>query len=49
VPNRIVILEFPDMDAARAWYNSPQYAEAMAARAGAAVGSFIAVEGVEGV
>lgn len=48
VPNRIVILEFPDMAAARAWYDSPQYAEAKAAREGAAVGSFIAVEGVEG-
>ena len=22
-PNRTVILEFPDMDAARSWYNSP--------------------------
>jgi uncharacterized protein (DUF1330 family) len=46
VPNRIVILEFPDLAAARAWYDSPQYAEARAARDGAAIGSFIAVEGV---
>jgi uncharacterized protein (DUF1330 family) len=46
VPNRIVVLEFPNMDAARAWYDSPQYAEAKAAREGAATGSFIAVEGV---
>jgi uncharacterized protein (DUF1330 family) len=46
VPNRIVILEFPDLDAAQAWYDSPQYAEARQAREGAAVGSFIAVEGV---
>lgn len=23
-----VVLEFPDMDAAKAWYNSPAYAEA---------------------
>jgi uncharacterized protein (DUF1330 family) len=45
VPNRMVILEFPDMDAARAWYDSPAYRDARAARAGAAVGSFIAVEG----
>lgn len=46
VPNRMVILEFPSMDAARAWYDSPQYAEAKAAREGAATGSFIAVEGI---
>jgi uncharacterized protein (DUF1330 family) len=46
VPNRVVILEFPSMDAARAWYDSPQYVEARAAREGAATGSFIAVEGV---
>jgi uncharacterized protein (DUF1330 family) len=45
VPHRMVILEFPDMDAARAWYDSPAYREARAVRDGAAVGSFIAVEG----
>ena len=46
IPKRVVVLEFPDMDAARAWYHSPQYVEAIAAREGAATGSFIAVEGV---
>jgi uncharacterized protein (DUF1330 family) len=46
VPNRIVLLEFPDLDAAQAWYDSPQYVEARAKREGAAVGSLIAVEGV---
>ena len=46
VPHRMVILEFPDMDAARAWYDSPQYRAARDARDGAATGSFIAVEGV---
>ena len=46
VPNRVVILEFLSMDATRAWYESPQYVEARAAREGAANGSFIAVEGV---
>jgi uncharacterized protein (DUF1330 family) len=44
-PSRMVILEFPDMEAARAWYGSPAYVEARAAREGAATGSFIAVEG----
>jgi uncharacterized protein (DUF1330 family) len=46
VPNRIVILEFPDLAAARAWYDSPAYVEARGVREGAATGSFIAVEGV---
>lgn len=45
-PNRMVVLEFPDMATAKAWYESPLYLEARAAREGAAVGSFIAVEGV---
>jgi uncharacterized protein (DUF1330 family) len=46
VPNRIVILEFADLQAARQWYESPRYVEARAAREGAAVASVIAVEGV---
>ena len=46
VPNRLVVLEFPDADAARRWYHSPEYVEAKATRAGAAVGSFILVEGM---
>lgn len=46
VPNRVVVLEFADMAAATAWYHSPAYAEARDARAGAAIGSLIAVEGV---
>ena len=45
-PHRMVILEFPDMDAARSWYDSPAYREARRLRADAATGSFIAVEGV---
>jgi uncharacterized protein (DUF1330 family) len=45
-PHRTVILEFADMQAARAWYDSPAYRQARAAREGAAVASFIAVEGV---
>ncbi len=44
-PHRTVIIEFPDLDAAQAWYDSPAYVEARAARAGAANASFIAVEG----
>jgi uncharacterized protein (DUF1330 family) len=45
-PNRMVLLEFPDADSARRWYSSDEYGRAKAARAGAATGSFILVEGV---
>ena len=45
-PNRLVVLEFPDADAARAWYHSEAYGEAKATRAGACIGSFILVDGV---
>ena len=34
------------MAAARAWYDSPAYREARNVRDGAAIGPFIAVEGV---
>jgi uncharacterized protein (DUF1330 family) len=43
---RVVILEFPDMDTARAFYSSPEYAAAKAERAGAADGQFLIVEGL---
>jgi uncharacterized protein (DUF1330 family) len=45
VPHRTVVLEFASMDAARAWYHSPEYTAARAAREHAARGSFILVEG----
>jgi len=45
-PNRTVVIEFDSVDAAKAWYGSPAYQEAKAAREGAAVGTFIVVEGV---
>ena len=43
---RVVIVEFPSMDQARTFYDSPEYREARAARAGAAEGQFLLVEGV---
>jgi uncharacterized protein (DUF1330 family) len=46
VPNRLVVVEFPDADTARRWYHSEAYGRARAARAGAATGSFVLVEGV---
>jgi uncharacterized protein (DUF1330 family) len=42
---RVVLLSFPDMDSARACYNSPEYTKARAARAGAAEGHFVILEG----
>ncbi len=46
VPNRVVVLEFPDAAAARRWYTSSEYSAAKAVRAEAAAGSLILVEGV---
>lgn len=42
---RIVVVEFPSMDAARAFYDSPLYLEARAAREGAADMHMVIVEG----
>jgi len=43
---RMVVLEFPSMDQARAFYDSPEYREARATRHGAAEMEMVAVEGV---
>ena len=43
---RVVVLEFPSLDQAQRFYDSPEYARARAARAGAASAQFIAVEGL---
>jgi uncharacterized protein (DUF1330 family) len=43
---RVVVLEFPDADAARRFYDSPEYAAARAERAGAARMKMVLVEGV---
>jgi uncharacterized protein (DUF1330 family) len=45
-PSRLVILEFPDLEAAKAWYASEQYQEAKKLRDGAARLNMVAVEGV---
>jgi len=44
-PQRVVLIEFPSLEAAEAYYNSPEYQDAKAARDGAADARFIAVEG----
>ena len=45
-PNRMVILEFPSLEAARNFYTSVEYTAARRARAGAATMDIIAVDGV---
>jgi uncharacterized protein (DUF1330 family) len=43
--NRIVILEFPSYEQAKAWYDSDGYRVAMAIRQSASTGTLILVEG----
>lgn len=45
-PERLVILKFPSVEAARAFDASPEYGKARAARQGAAVMRMVVVEGV---
>lgn len=45
-PERLVVLKFASMAAARVFYDSPQYGQARAAREGAAIMRMIVVEGV---
>ena len=45
-PGRLVILEFDDVDRARAWLNSPEYAELREIRRKSANASVIIAEGV---
>jgi uncharacterized protein (DUF1330 family) len=44
-PNRIVEIEFPSAEKARAWYNSPEYTAAKQIRWKASTGKMILVEG----
>ena len=45
-PERLVILRFPTVEAARRFNDSPEYGRARAARQGAAVMRMVVVEGV---
>jgi uncharacterized protein (DUF1330 family) len=42
---RVVIIEFPSLDQARAFYHSEEYSRAKKLREGAATGQFLAIEG----
>jgi uncharacterized protein (DUF1330 family) len=44
---RIVVIEFPDLQKAKDFYNSADYADAKKIREGAALAQFVAIEGVE--
>lgn len=46
VPQRQVILEFPDMARLQAFYRSPEYQRLVAIRQGASTGTLFAIEGV---
>jgi len=46
-PNAIVIVEFPTMERAREWYQSPEYAEALVIRRKALNRRLLFVEGVQ--
>jgi uncharacterized protein (DUF1330 family) len=46
-PKRMVVLEFPSMDQARKWYDSPEYKPLLAMRLKAASAKLILVEGYQ--
>jgi uncharacterized protein (DUF1330 family) len=45
--SRVVVVEFPSLDRAQAWYRSPEYQKAIAARTGCATGQFVLVDGLD--
>jgi uncharacterized protein (DUF1330 family) len=45
--NRVVVVEFPSLERAQAWYRSPEYQRAITARTGCASGQFILVDGLD--
>ena len=45
-PKRCVILEFPSLEQAKAWYHSPEYKPLLALRERSATTNLILVEGV---
>ena len=45
-PERLVVIEFPDMERLKAWYNSKDYADLKAIRQESSTSDIVAVEGV---
>ena len=46
-PERIVVLEFPDLETAQRWYNSPEYTAIKGGRTSASDGRMVLVEGIQ--
>ena len=46
LPERFVLAEYESMEAAKAWYNSPEYSELLKLRQSASTGNLIFVQGV---
>jgi len=47
-PTRILIIEFPSVDAARSWYDSPEYQEILPIRLRASKDNMVIVDGLQG-
>jgi uncharacterized protein (DUF1330 family) len=45
-PRRVVIVEFPSLERAKAWWASPEYSEAKAIRQATSEGTLVVIEGV---
>ena len=45
-PHTIIVVEFPTLERARAWYRSPEYASALEVRDAALVRNLILVDGI---
>lgn len=45
-PNRVAVMEFPDVESARAWYESPEYQRKAQIRHAAARSTLLLIEGV---
>lgn len=47
-PNRVVVIEFPDIASIKNWYQSPEYQPLIALRQSAATDVMIMLEGLQG-
>lgn len=47
IPRRVVVIEFPSTEAARAWYESPEYQNVRTIRTAVSDAHFVVVQGAE--
>jgi uncharacterized protein (DUF1330 family) len=45
-PNRLVVLEFPDVATIKAWYHSPEYQQLLEIRKRTSTSDFVIIDGV---